>query len=168
MPKSKQQAESAAPKVPDGTAKAAENRMRDQLIQDPAPVSYKTGRIIPKAELSSMWQDMKRQGTCRIPDVADANPLTDPSASLEAHYRHPHTFSIFIPCVSLAAAGCAERSATGRINWSVATGCAERCHVCSLQATHSQFHLPGDLKCPKCNKAGVLTSKASGREPARC
>lgn len=28
----------------------------------------------------------------------------------------------------------------------------------SLQATHSQFRLPGDLKCLKCNKAGVLTS----------
>ena len=39
--------------------------------------------------------------------------------------------------------------------------------LCVLQATHSQFRRPEDLKCPKCGQAGVLQGNGF-RQGTRC
>ena len=96
MPRAKKK--TAAPEP--SPADKAEMVMRQTLSKDQPPVDYGTGRINSAGKLSPMWQQIKRQGDCRIGSVVKTNPSSNPKATQLELYQYGQDFSVWNPCVS--------------------------------------------------------------------
>jgi len=105
MPRPKAKTATDGSAKPLTAAEQAEKYMRDKLAKERPPADYKAGRLQFDANLTPLWQRLKRSGNCCIGSVVATNPAINPQAALEDHYKHGQKFSVFNPCVSSAVAG---------------------------------------------------------------